>query len=80
MTVVKLHERPSLDDIPGRLKWLAHEIEVGNLIAESVLVLIPTSGVPNGYNFGECMTFAQRVALLELTKQDLIADYLRATT
>lgn len=73
--VVNLHNRPSLDDMPGRLRWMADQIESGEVKTKAVVVLVYTpTGIPPAHNFGECLTTAERIALLELVKFDLMRD------
>jgi hypothetical protein len=75
MKIVELHGgRPPINDIPERLRWLANQFESNEIKAESILILVPNSGIPDGYNFGECLTFAQRICCLELVKFDLMRD------
>ena len=78
MKVVSLHNgRPSLDDIPGRLRWLADEIEIGSMkgsIAVATAVLTPTGVQAHG--FGACESAMQTAGLLG-TAQHILFGHLQ---
>lgn len=55
LKVVQLHDgRPSLNDIPARLRLLADQIEAGEHEATGALVLLPRKGdYPRVFGFGD---------------------------
>ena len=66
---IPLRSTPPLNDIPGRLLQLAIDIESGEVEAESVLVVIPSSGdFPAIFGFGEHLGEYGNIAVLELAK------------
>lgn len=54
MQVINLQDRPSLEDIAGRLRWLAGEIEANRIEATAAYVIIPVENdFPIVYGYGD---------------------------
>ena len=78
MKVVQLSGKPALTDIPGRLRWLAEEIEANRIKSESVIVLLPIAGdYPRIYGYGDVEGDNHPVIQLEMAKTAFILNVMR---
>lgn len=76
LKVVPLHDgRPALNDIPGRLRLLADQIETAIYTAETVYVVLPQAGeFPKIFGFGNVEGDNSPITQLELMKHWLVAN------
>lgn len=75
--LVRLHDgAPSLEDIPGRLRRIADQIEAGEQGAvETAYVLLPTDGdYPRLFGFGDVHGKSDPVVQFELAKLWLLTN------
>lgn len=78
MKIVQLSGKPSLTDIPGRLRWLAGEIEANRIESKSAIVLLPISGdYPRIYGYGDVEGENHPVIQLEMAKTAFILNVMR---
>lgn len=76
MNLVQLHDgRPPLNDIPGRLRHLADQIEKGELAPETMYVIMPRpKDFPRLWGFGNVDGDKHPIIQLELIRHWLVAN------
>ena len=80
LKVVELHDgRPALNDIPGRLRLLADQIEAGEHgEVEGALVLLPQADdYPAAFGFGDVEGQNDPIILCELAKAWFVNNLVR---
>jgi len=78
MKVVQFSNTPALNDVPGRLRWLAEEIEANRIKSESAIVLLPISGdYPRIYGYGDVEGENHPIIQLEMAKTAFILNVMR---
>ena len=78
MKVVQFSNTPALNDVPGRLRWLAEEIEAGRIESESAIILLPKSGEhPRIYGYGNVEGENHPIIQLEMAKTAFILNVMR---
>ena len=79
VTVVALHDgRPPLTDIPGRLRFLAQEIENGEVEAETAYVILPVKDdYPRLRGFGNVDGDAAPIPQVALLQHWLLANMVK---
>lgn len=78
MKVIQLSNKPTLNDIPGRFRWLADEIEAGRIESSSAIVLFPVSGdYPRIYGYGDVEGENHPIIQLEMAKTAFIVNVMR---
>lgn len=80
LKVVPLHDgQPPLNDVPGRLRLLAEQIEAGEHGEVSgALILLPQAGdYPSAFGFGDIEGQNDPIIVCELAKAWFVANLVR---